>query len=433
MLHCQPHCRGREAARFGHLPEAAADRSASAPCVRHRTESGTTCTARALCAHCRSVNRSLHCVHRDNVLKISAKRRISRARARLTPLGLSLEIASLGAVALVLPLGQALEENLGLSLLFDQRGIRPPPPEAVVVPIERGAADALGLANRPDQWPRALHARLIERLHAAGAAAIAFDIHFKEPRDGDDILAAAVRRAGNVVLFAYLERDTSAFAQTERLIPPTPILASAAAAVAPFALPMLPVRINRYWAVQDSAGGAATLPLAVPEQYSLPELPAFAAALDGYDRVAAARLRAALASSPAAALADLRTLAATASPSPCGADNCRGSPQSPPASRSQRVITTSRPGCSPRNSAGCRWPSRCCCKRRWRCFSAFSATIGKVSASAASSTKPSATMCRQRSSTACSSTRMACMRPASRSTASASPPTPRATPSSPRP
>src|SRR3569623_248905 len=314
MLHCQPHCRGREAARFGHLSEAAADRSASAPCVRHRTESGTTCTARALCAHCRSVNRSLHCVHRDNVLKISAKRRISRARARLTPLGLSLLIASLGAVALVLPLGQALEENLGLSLLFGQRGIRPPPPEAVVVPIERGAADALGLANRPDQWPRALHARLIERLHAAGVAAIAFDIHFKEPRDGDDVLAAAMRRAGNVVLFAYLERDATAFAQTERLIPPTPILASAAAAAAPFALPKLPVRVNRYWAVQDSAGGAATLPLAALEQYSLPMLPAFAAALDGHDGVAAARLRAALASSPAAALAELRTIAEQASP-----------------------------------------------------------------------------------------------------------------------
>lgn len=247
--------------------------------------------------------------------KISAKRRISRARARLTPLlGLSLLIASLGGVALVLPLGQALEENLGLSLLFGQRGIRPPPPEAVVVPIERGAADALGLANRPDQWPRALHARLIERLHTAGAAAIAFDIHFKEPRDGDDVLAAALRRAGNVVLFAYLERDTTAFTQTERLIPPTPILASAAAAVAPFALPKLPVRVNRYWAVQDSAGGAATLPLAALEQYSLPALPAFAAALDNYDRTAAARLRAALTSSPAAALAELRTIAEQASP-----------------------------------------------------------------------------------------------------------------------
>src|SRR3569833_4387999 len=127
-------------------------------------------------------------------------------------------------------------------------------------------------------------------------------------------MAAAVWWAGFVVLFAYLERDTSAFAQTERLIPPTPILASAAAAVAPFTLPKLPVRINRYWAVQDSAGGAASLPLAALEQSSLPELPAFAAASDGYDRVAAARLRAARASSPAAALAELRTIAEQASP-----------------------------------------------------------------------------------------------------------------------
>src|SRR3569623_1356734 len=155
--------------------------------------------------------------------------------------------------------------------------------------------------------PRALHARLVDRLHEAGADTIVFDIHFKEPRDDDGGFAAALRRAGNVVLFAYLDRDNAEpLAQVERLIPPTPALAESAAAIAPFALPQLPERVSRYWSLQESAGGAATLPLAALEQYALADLPALAAAMMTRDAAAAQRLEQAATHTRAATLAELR-------------------------------------------------------------------------------------------------------------------------------
>lgn len=238
---------------------------------------------------------------------MSPKTRTWQPSALLTPFFISLLTALLGAVLLILPLGQSAEENVGLDLLFKQRGARDAPAEAVVIPIERRAADALGLPNKPERWPRALHARLVDRLREAGADTIVFDIHFKEPRDDDGVFAAALRRAGNVVLFAYLDRDNAEpLAQVERLIPPTPALAESAAAIAPFALPKLPVRVSRFWGLQESAGGAATLPLAALEQYALADLPALAAAMKIRDAAAAQRLEQAATRTRAAALAELR-------------------------------------------------------------------------------------------------------------------------------
>src|SRR3569623_724329 len=190
---------------------------------------------------------------------MSPKTRTWQPSALLTPFFISLLTALLGAVLLILPLGQSAEEYVGLDLLIKQRGARDAPAEAVVIPIEQRAEDALGLPNKPERWPRALHARLVARLHEAGADTIVFDIHFKEPRDDDGVFAAALRRAGNVVLFAYLDRDNAEpLAQVERLIPPTPALAESAAAIAPFALPKLPERVSRFWSLQESAGGAAS-------------------------------------------------------------------------------------------------------------------------------------------------------------------------------
>src|SRR3569833_1254137 len=125
---------------------------------------------------------------------MSPKTRTWQPSALLTPFFISLLTALLGAVLLILPLGQSAEENVGLDLLFKQRGARDAPAEAVVIPIEQRAADALGLPNRPERWPRALHARLVARLHEAGAATIVVGIQFKEPRDADGVIAAARRR-----------------------------------------------------------------------------------------------------------------------------------------------------------------------------------------------------------------------------------------------
>src|SRR3569833_897902 len=238
---------------------------------------------------------------------MSPKTRTWQPSALLTPFFISLLTALLGAVLLFLSLGLSVVVFVGFVLLFFLCGVCVVPAEAVVIPIDQRAADALGLPNKPERWPRALHARLVDRLHEAGADTIVFDIHFKEPRDDDGVFAAALRRAGNVVLFTYLDRDNAEpLAQVERLIPPTPALAESAAAIAPFALPKLPVRVSRFWSLQESAGGAATLPLAALEQYALADLPALAAAMKTRDAAAAQRLEQAATHTRAATLAELR-------------------------------------------------------------------------------------------------------------------------------
>src|SRR5215469_18217264 len=97
--------------------------------------------------------------------------------------------------------GGRIEDRLGEFILFHLRGSGPAPPEVIVLAEDRASAEALGLppGNRP--WPRALHAKAIEKLTAHGAAVIAFDFMFGTPDpDNDDILAAALRKAGCVVL-----------------------------------------------------------------------------------------------------------------------------------------------------------------------------------------------------------------------------------------
>ncbi|HYQ73089.1 MAG TPA: CHASE2 domain-containing protein, partial [Gammaproteobacteria bacterium] len=108
-----------------------------------------------------------------------------------------------GVVVSSLPVVHDLEEGIGLDLLFTLRGARTPPADVVVVSIDRLSSKALALPDEPAQWPRGIHAQLVDRLAAAGVSVIALDIFFREPREtGDDrLLAQAIRDANRVVLF----------------------------------------------------------------------------------------------------------------------------------------------------------------------------------------------------------------------------------------
>ena len=72
--------------------------------------------------------------------------------------------------------------------------------ETVVVAIDDASIAALG----PWPWSRRTHAAMVDRLHAAGVAAIGYDVLFSEAFAadvaGDDALAEALRRSGRVVL-----------------------------------------------------------------------------------------------------------------------------------------------------------------------------------------------------------------------------------------
>ena len=89
-------------------------------------------------------------------------------------------------------------ENDSVDARFSIRGEHAVPDLAFVA-IDANTFDKLGL-----QWPfpRSLHGRLIDRLHADGARAIAYDVQFTEPTTPrqDNALIRAVQRAGNVVL-----------------------------------------------------------------------------------------------------------------------------------------------------------------------------------------------------------------------------------------
>lgn len=177
-------------------------------------------------------------------------------------------VGLIGVLTLV-PAITDFDAQWGLAMLFRLRGPVAAPESVVIVAMDREAARALDLPAGTRVWPRSVHAKLLDRLHAAGASVIAFDIFFDGPREAasDRALAGAIRRAGNVVLFEYLQRDELAAGGVrertmtieQRLRPYAPF-ADAAAATAPFSLPKLPASVNAVWLFKEGAGDAPTLP-----------------------------------------------------------------------------------------------------------------------------------------------------------------------------
>jgi len=184
----------------------------------------------------------------------------------------------LGALLFLSPWAAQLEEDFGLGWLFLARGPRPAPEQVALVTMDTESMKALGLERLHRKWPRRLHARLIERLSAAGAAVISFDVFFRERRDaaGDQALAEAMRKAGNVLLFQQVQKDALAVAGgkgatvfAERLLNPAPPFADAATALAPFTLPGVPVKVSQFWKFKPEAGDVPTLPAMAFQYYAL--------------------------------------------------------------------------------------------------------------------------------------------------------------------
>src|ERR1043166_653403 len=171
-----------------------------------------------------------------------------------------LAIGVLGVILGLVPAIKTAEENIGLDLLFRLRGPRTPPSNVVVVSIDRDSADRLDVSEKPEQWPRTLHAQLVEKLNRAGVSVIVFDVYFADPHPEaeDDAFAAAIKKSQNVILAERLRvRDLPVPDQTGpetvdhvlvRPKKPLPILGESAFATAPFVVPKLPVKVSRYWA-----------------------------------------------------------------------------------------------------------------------------------------------------------------------------------------
>ena len=174
-----------------------------------------------------------------------------------------------------------LEENAGLGLLFKLRGVKTAPSDVVVVSIDKESSENLNIPDNPDKWPRSLHARLTETLSRAGAKIIVFDVHFIEPRSAEDdnLFAEAIRKTRNVVLCEPLKAKEIPLSGSggshagvhsiEKIVKPIALFARPAVATAPFALPRIPFKVNRYWAFKTGAGDSPTLPVVAFQVFTL--------------------------------------------------------------------------------------------------------------------------------------------------------------------
>ncbi len=187
---------------------------------------------------------------------------------------LALLCGLIGVFAAFTPWGAELESDLGLSILYSMRGTRPAPADVMVVSVDTLSAQQLNQSARPHKWDRRLHARLVDVLSQYGARVIAFDVFFDESRESDPEqdrhFAKALHRAGNVVLYADLHVSGNDLAHIEKLAPPTPELANAAAALAPYVLPKILARVDQFWPFKTSAGDKPILPVVAFQQFSLP-------------------------------------------------------------------------------------------------------------------------------------------------------------------
>ncbi|ESS73390.1 adenylate cyclase 1 [Methyloglobulus morosus KoM1] len=103
----------------------------------------------------------------------------------------------------------SLETSLGLDTLFQLRGVRPPPPEVVVVAMDEESETRLGVGQDLTRW-RSYHAKLIQELQRQGAALVVFDLQFITPHIGQDsTLASAMKSAGNVLIADCLQKINS--------------------------------------------------------------------------------------------------------------------------------------------------------------------------------------------------------------------------------
>jgi len=165
--------------------------------------------------------------------------------------------------------------------LFKLRGARQAPSDVVIVSIDKESSENLNIPDNPDKWPRSLHARLTENLVREGAEVIAFDVHFIEPRskEDDNLFAESMRKARNVLLTEPLkakEIPLSGSGGTPagvhsivKIVKPIPLFSRSAVATAPFPLPRIPFKVNRYWTFQAGAGDSPTLPVVTFQLFNL--------------------------------------------------------------------------------------------------------------------------------------------------------------------
>jgi CHASE2 domain-containing sensor protein len=130
--------------------------------------------------------------HRELLAATERRRRFLLLAVALAALVLSLGTYATGALD---PL-----ELETVDARFSIRGVHAVPDDIAVVGIDDTTLS--DYARFPYPFPRRFHARLVDRLHRAGAKLIVYDVEFraKGQQSGDDRLVAAMHRARPVIL-----------------------------------------------------------------------------------------------------------------------------------------------------------------------------------------------------------------------------------------
>ena len=121
--------------------------------------------------------------------------------------GLSLARAVLGLLAGLVMTVLLLLGLFSVPAAQMQDVLLAPYPVSDIVTIVEVDDASLAQYGRWDQWPRSLHAQLINQLSAAGAQTIVFDFVFEAETADDAQLAAAMAAAGNVVQPLLVQGD----------------------------------------------------------------------------------------------------------------------------------------------------------------------------------------------------------------------------------
>jgi adenylate cyclase len=147
-----------------------------------------------------------------------------------------------------------------------------PAPEIVVVAIDELSFNEIGMAW---PWPRSLHAALVDQLAEGGARSIVFDILFDAPgadAGGDEALADAMARAGNVVLGTHQAVVEDRNYAVTQWIDPLPALASSATAIGAIQIPYDPDgSVRRALLMVDGRPSLAMTAAAATPGFQVPE------------------------------------------------------------------------------------------------------------------------------------------------------------------
>lgn len=177
-----------------------------------------------------------------------------------------------GALLALSTAGATFERNIGLPWLFYLRGAIVPPSQVAIVAIDAQTGGRLGLPAAPMEWPRSIHAHLVDSLTREGASVIVFDMLFAKPKlERDDLrFAAAIAQSDRVVLVEKLTGKEQPIIDdagqrkgtvwVEELIPPLPSLQKSARGLAAFPLPKLTAAVHEFWAFKDNGGEVPLIP-----------------------------------------------------------------------------------------------------------------------------------------------------------------------------